>query len=84
VRYRSNQAAVLRAGWRFAGPVQLPFGRPGDLPQGFGGLARVPATTKSVAKLLSTRVGVNRQGRCGRSHGSLLSATWARANLSWA
>lgn len=33
------QAAVLSAGWRLAGPVRLPFGRPGDLPQGFGGPA---------------------------------------------
>ena len=33
------QAAVLRAGWRLAGPVRLPFGRPGDLPHGFGGSA---------------------------------------------
>jgi hypothetical protein len=33
------QAAVLSAGWRWAGPVRLPFGRPGDLPHGFGGSA---------------------------------------------
>jgi hypothetical protein len=33
------QAAVLSAGWRLAGPVRLPLGRPGDLPHGFGGSA---------------------------------------------
>lgn len=82
LRCWSNQAAVLRAGWRLAGPERLPFGRPGDLPQGFGALAGVPVTAGSVAKLLRTRVGVNSRGRCGRSHGNLVSATMPRASLS--
>jgi hypothetical protein len=78
------QAAVLSAGWRLAGPERLPFARPGDLPQGFGGSAGVPVTAKSAAKPRRTRVGVNRRGRCGRSQGSLAAATMARASLSWA
>jgi hypothetical protein len=74
----------LSVGWRLAGPERLPFGRPGDLPQGFGGSAGVLTVARSVAKLLNTRVGVKRRGRCARSHGSLLSVTQMRASLSWA
>ena len=54
------QAAFLTAGWRFARPERRPLGLPGDLPQGFGGLAGVPRCTKSAETVRWTRIGVRR------------------------
>ena len=38
-----------------------PLGLPGDLPQGFGGFAGVPASTKTPKTPRRTRVGVSRE-----------------------
>ena len=38
---------------------RLPFGLPGDLPQGFGALAGVPSSTKSDETTRWTRTGVS-------------------------
>ena len=53
------------AGWRGAGPERRPLGRPGDRPQGFGGLAGVPTSAKSAANARRTRDGVSLAGRHG-------------------
>ena len=54
-----SQAACLSAGWRFARPERRPFGRPGERPQGFGGFAGVPISTKSDETTRWTRMGVS-------------------------
>lgn len=65
------------AGYLFAGPEKLPFGLPGDLPQGFGALAGVPRAGRSVTKLRKILTGVSFGRGSGFSHGSRRSATTA-------
>ena len=43
------------AGYRGAGPERAPLGRPGERPQGFGGVAGVPTSGKTVHKARRTR-----------------------------
>jgi hypothetical protein len=74
-----TQAPFLMAGWSFARPESRPLGLPGDLPQGFGGFAGVPSRPKSAETLRCTLTGVRRPGSQRLSHGSLRSATHARA-----
>jgi hypothetical protein len=45
---------TLSAGWRLAGPERLPFGRPGDLPQGSAALLECQRSPK-VSRNSSTR-----------------------------
>lgn len=80
VLWESSQAAFLVAGCRFDGPEKLPFGRPGDLPRGFGAAAGVSKAGRSVAKLRNTRYGVSFEAASGFSQVSLQSATTYRAN----
>jgi hypothetical protein len=54
------QALFLSAGWRSALPESLLLGLPGDLPQGFGGLAGVPSCAKSAETTRWTLIGVRR------------------------
>src|SRR3712207_6251457 len=56
--FSSAQALLLIAGERLALPESRPLGLPGDLPQGFGGLAGVPKPTKSAETPRWTRIGV--------------------------
>ena len=57
-----SQATFLITGWRLAGPEKLPFGRPGERPQGFGGSAGVPKPASSDQNPRSTLTGVRRVG----------------------
>jgi len=47
------------AGQHSALPERLPFGLPGNLPQGFGALAGVPISTKSDETTRWTHTGVS-------------------------
>ncbi len=58
-RSSRSQVAFLRAGQRFARPERRPLGRPGDLPQGFGGFAGVPSSGKIAKTPRRTRNGVS-------------------------
>jgi hypothetical protein len=56
------QTLFFRAGKRFARPDRRPLGRPGERPQGFGGFAGVPSSTKSAKTTRRTRTGVRWPG----------------------
>jgi len=63
----------LTAGVRLAGGDRFPFGRPGDLPQGFGTDAGLPNVASSDEKARRTRAGVTFSAESGFCQGKWIS-----------
>ena len=61
-----DQEVILTAGKRLAGRERWPFGRPGDMPQGFRTLTGLPSCGRRWGKPRRTRAGVSFSiGRAG-------------------